>query len=137
MYLLRNIKCYVCHPIPYKCPSLSIDHQTVTIMNHCCYYFDSPWKGKALFVIIMPRTHFRVNIHSLNISLSYYAISEVSVNTVQISTHNASQSFDRLALSISWMVCYQSVPGGVQGMIFCEYEREVPLEKNVTQNICR
>ena len=33
-------------------------------MNHCCYYFDGPWKVKAQYVIIMPCTHFRVNMYS-------------------------------------------------------------------------
>ena len=37
--------------------SLSVGHQTETIMNYCCYYFDDPWKVKALYVIIMSRTH--------------------------------------------------------------------------------
>ena len=59
----QNVMFY--HPTPYNCPSLFIGHQTVAIMNHCCYYFDGPWKVKALYVIIMSRTHFRVNIHSV------------------------------------------------------------------------
>ena len=34
-------------------------------MNHFCCYFDDPWKVKALYVIIMSRTDFRMNIHSV------------------------------------------------------------------------
>ena len=57
--------CYVYDPIPYPCPSRFIGHQTITIMNHCCYYSHDPWEVKALYVIIMSRMHFRVNIHSV------------------------------------------------------------------------
>ena len=32
---------------PYNRPSLSRDHQTVTIMNHCCYCFDVLGKMKT------------------------------------------------------------------------------------------
>ena len=42
MFLRTKLKCYVYYPIPCNWPSLSIGHQTVTIMNHCCYYFDNP-----------------------------------------------------------------------------------------------
>ena len=34
----KNKRCYVYLPPPYNRPSLSRDHQTVTIMNHCCYF---------------------------------------------------------------------------------------------------
>ena len=34
-----------------------LGYQAVTIMNHCYYYFDDPWKVKALYVIIM---HVRI-----------------------------------------------------------------------------
>ena len=37
---LKNRKCYVYLPMPYNRPSLSRDHQRVTIMNHWCYGFD-------------------------------------------------------------------------------------------------
>ena len=63
-FLRRKIKSYVYHPIPYNWPSLSIGYQAVAIMNHCCYYFDDLWTVKALCLIIMSRTHFRVNIYS-------------------------------------------------------------------------
>ena len=33
-------------------------------------------------------------------------------------------------LSIHWMVCYQSVPGGVQGMRFCGHERDASSEES-------
>ena len=46
------------HPIPYNWLSLSIGYQAVTIMNHCYYYFDDPWKVKTLYVIIM---HVRIS----------------------------------------------------------------------------
>ena len=52
-------------------------------MNHCCYYFDGPWKVKVLHVIIMSCTHFGVNMHSVvplmskNGFLETGAISEV------------------------------------------------------------
>ena len=36
----KNKRCYVYLPTPYNRLSLSRDHQTVTIMNHCCYCFD-------------------------------------------------------------------------------------------------
>ena len=64
-FLRRKIKCYVYHPIPYNWRSFSIGDQTVAIMDHCCYYFDSPWKVKALYAITMSRAHFRVNLHSV------------------------------------------------------------------------
>ena len=152
-------------------------------MNHCCYYFDSPWKVNVLYVVFMSRTHFRANIHSLgpwmsrNAFLETDAISEICVNTVEISTQNASQSFRLrtkwlwvwipllshialclnvfaklqnvtgasrqpvlmdncstclyvLALSVFWMACYQSVPGGVQNMKFCDRERGTSWEEN-------
>ena len=39
--------CYVYDPIPYPCASRFIGHQTITIMNHCCYYSHGPWEVKA------------------------------------------------------------------------------------------
>ena len=62
---------------------VTIVNQTVTIMNHCCYYFDGPWKLKAQYVIIMSRMYLRVNMHSVvplmskNDFLETGAISEV------------------------------------------------------------
>ena len=44
--------CYVYLPIPYNQSSFSRDHQTVTIMNHCCYCFDDLWKVKAKYVAL-------------------------------------------------------------------------------------
>ena len=35
----------------YNPPSLSRDHQTVTIMNHC-YCFDGLWKVKAKYIVV-------------------------------------------------------------------------------------
>ena len=35
-----------------------------------------------------------------------------------------------LALSVYWMVCYQSVPGRVHGMRFCGYETSASWEEN-------
>ena len=79
-------------------------------MNHCCYYFDDPWKLKALYVIIMSCSHFGGNMHSVvpwilkNGFLETGAISEV--NTAQISTHNASESFgqfDKMVIVGLWV----------------------------------
>ena len=107
---------------------------------------------------------------SRNAFLEKNAISEVLVNTVQINTHNASQSlwvwilllsrivlclnaFAKLqnvrgaphqpdlmgkyptclyvlALSVYWMVYYQSFPGGVQGMRLCGHERGSSWEES-------
>ena len=39
-------------PIPYNWLSISRDHQTVTIMNHCCHSFDGFWKVKAKYVVL-------------------------------------------------------------------------------------
>ena len=39
---------FVYHPKPDNRHSLSRDHQTVTIMNYCCYFFDGPWKVKKV-----------------------------------------------------------------------------------------
>ena len=77
--------CLSSYPIQllFTFKTVTIVNQTVTIMNHCCYYFDGPWKVKALHVIIMSRTHFRVNMHSVvslmskNDFLETGAISEV------------------------------------------------------------
>ena len=35
-----------------------------------------------------------------------------------------------LDLSVYWMVCYQSVSGGVYGMRSCGYERVAPWEES-------
>ena len=40
IFTRKNKRCYVYLLIPYNWPSLSRDHQTVTIMNHCCYSSD-------------------------------------------------------------------------------------------------
>ena len=41
----------------YNRPSLSRDHQTVTIMNHCCsLLFDGFWKVKAKHVLLCLNT---------------------------------------------------------------------------------
>ena len=48
---LKNKGCYAYLPIPHNQPSLSRDHQTVTIMNHC-YCFDDLWKVKAIYVAL-------------------------------------------------------------------------------------
>ena len=78
----------------------------------------------ALYVIFIPRTHFRGNIHSLvpwmsrNAFLEKNAISEVLVNTVQINTHNASQSLwvwilllSRIVLCLNAFAKLQNVRG--------------------------
>ena len=39
-------------PIPYNLPSLSSAHETVAIMNHCCYCFDGLWKVKVKYIIL-------------------------------------------------------------------------------------
>ena len=49
----KNKRCYYYIPIPYNRPSLSRDHQTVTIMKHCCYCFDGLWKVKKVKYIIL------------------------------------------------------------------------------------
>ena len=49
----KNKKYYVYLPIPYNLPSLSRDHQTVIIMNHCCDCFDGLWKVKKVKYIIL------------------------------------------------------------------------------------
>ena len=38
-------------PAPYSEPSLSKDHQTVTIINHCCYWFDGFGRMKTKYVV--------------------------------------------------------------------------------------
>ena len=65
----------------YNWPSLSIGHPTVTIMNHCCYYFAGLWKVKVLYVIIMSHTHFEVKIlcSSLNVKESISLIGDFGV----------------------------------------------------------
>ena len=40
IFTRKNKRSHVYLPIPYNWPSLSKDHQAVTIMNHCCYGFD-------------------------------------------------------------------------------------------------
>ena len=42
--------CYVF--IPYNWPSLSRDHQTVTIMNHCCFWFDGLWNVGPKYIVL-------------------------------------------------------------------------------------
>ena len=50
--LLKNKRCHVYLPVPYNWPSLSKDHQTVTMMNHCCYSFDGLWKVKIKYKVL-------------------------------------------------------------------------------------
>ena len=49
-------KRYAYLPTPYNWPSLFIDHQTVTIMNQCCYLFDGLWKVKAKYIVLYLNT---------------------------------------------------------------------------------
>ena len=41
---------YVYLPIPNNRLSLSRDHQTVAIMNNCCYCFDGLWKVNGKYI---------------------------------------------------------------------------------------
>ena len=50
IFTSKNKRCYVYLPIQYNWPSLFRDHQTLTIMNHCCYCFDGPWKVEAEYI---------------------------------------------------------------------------------------
>ena len=50
IFIRKNKRCYVYLPIPHNRPSLSKDHQTVPIMNHCCYCFDRLWKAKGKYI---------------------------------------------------------------------------------------
>ena len=52
IFTQRNKRCYVCLPIPCNQPSLSKYHQTVTIMNHCCYCFDGLLKMKIENILL-------------------------------------------------------------------------------------
>ena len=55
----QRMGCYVCLPIPYNRSSLSRDHQTVTIMNHCCYCFDGLWKVKYIVLCLNALAKFQ------------------------------------------------------------------------------
>ena len=48
----KNKRCYVYLVSSYNWPTFTRDHQTVTIMNQCCYCFDGLWKVKAKYKIL-------------------------------------------------------------------------------------
>ena len=48
----KNKRCPIYLPIPYNRPSLSRGHQTITIMNYCCYCFNGLWKVKAKYIVL-------------------------------------------------------------------------------------
>ena len=48
----KSKRCSIYFPVPYNWPSLSRGHQTVTIMNHCCYCFNDLWKVKAKYMVL-------------------------------------------------------------------------------------
>ena len=52
IFTRKNKRCYVYIPIPYNRYSISRDHHTATIMNHCCYCFDRLWKVKAKCTVL-------------------------------------------------------------------------------------
>ena len=52
IFTRKNKRCYVCLPTPYNRSSLSRDHETVTIMNHCCYCFDGLGRMKTKYIVL-------------------------------------------------------------------------------------
>ena len=52
IFTRESKRCYVYLLIPYNWHSLSRDHQRVTIMIHCCYWFDGQWNVKAKYIVL-------------------------------------------------------------------------------------
>ena len=56
IFIKENKGCYVYLPTPYNRPSFSRNHQTVTIMNQCCYCFDGSCKVKTKYIVLRLNT---------------------------------------------------------------------------------
>ena len=65
----------------------------VTILNYCCYYFDGPWKVKALYVIIMSRKHLR----------SEYTLCSLTLSRRRLLSYR-NQSIDLRSKSMDWFL---------------------------------
>ena len=110
IFTWKNKRCYVYLLVPYSCPLLSRGHQTVTIMNHCCYCFDGFWKVQVKDIVLFLNVFLKLK--------NSMGASRLPVVLGNWPTCNH--------LSWPYQFCDLSLPGSVQGMRVCGNERNDP-----------
>ena len=118
----KNKRCYVYLPIPYNQPPLSRDHQTVKMMNHCCYCFDGLWKVEKVKYAILCLNAL-AKLHNAREASRHPALVDNCPNCNDMFWPY--QSTKWFVISLFQMLC---------GAWYSVATREVPCEKKVDLN---